>query len=95
MVIGYAVDIANSRHLYLPAPPCFLAKARTGVTQAQVRLRKCRQFGAYTVQFGIGPFLIGNWLLVIDFKQVCMWKNFSLRTYKRSVFFPIRPQLAQ
>jgi hypothetical protein len=31
------VYIADSRYLYLPAPPCFLAKARTGVTQAQVR----------------------------------------------------------
>jgi len=44
---------------FLPAPVGNRgtgAKARTGVTQAQVRLRKCRQFGAYTKRFGIGPF---------------------------------------
>jgi hypothetical protein len=46
--------------LYLPAPPCSLSKARTVVTQAQVRLRKCRQFGAYAEQFGIGLFFVGN-----------------------------------
>ncbi|HUU15914.1 MAG TPA: hypothetical protein VMW72_02190, partial [Sedimentisphaerales bacterium] len=46
--ISNGVDIADSCHLYLPAPPCFLAKARTRVTQAQVWLHKCRQLGAYT-----------------------------------------------
>jgi len=52
------IDITDLCHLYLPAPPCLLSQTVKGVTQTQVRLHKCRQFGAYTERFGIGLFLL-------------------------------------
>ena len=37
-----------------------LVSAKAEAVAGQVRLRKCRQFGAYTESIGIGPFFVGE-----------------------------------